>query len=65
MTRVYHGSQEPYLLRQDNGAITTLTLNRPQHHNALCQTLLSELQTALDEIRVDKNKATADRRFYR
>jgi enoyl-CoA hydratase/carnithine racemase len=55
MTRINHASQEPYLLRQDHGAITTLILNRPQHYNALCQDLLSELQTTLDEIKVDEN----------
>jgi enoyl-CoA hydratase/carnithine racemase len=42
-------SQESYLLRQNNGAMTTLTLNRPQHYNALCETLLRELPTFLME----------------
>lgn len=55
MTIAHQVSQESYLLRQDNGAITTLTLNRPQHYNALCQALLGELQTTLDEIAVDEN----------
>lgn len=55
MTIAHQVSQESYLLRQDNGAMTTLTLNRPQHYNALCQTLLNELQTTLDEIAADEN----------
>ena len=46
-------SATPILLRDDNGGITTLTLNRPKQYNALSGEMLSELQTALDEIAAD------------
>ena len=38
------------LLREDSEGITTLTLNRPQQYNALSGEMLTELQTALDDI---------------
>jgi len=38
------------LLREDEDAITTLTLNRPKQYNALSRALLTELQNALDDI---------------
>lgn len=41
------------LLRQDSEGITTLTLNRPQQYNALSGDMLTELQTALDDIGQD------------
>jgi enoyl-CoA hydratase/carnithine racemase len=41
------------LLREDSEGITTLTLNRPQQYNALSGEMLTELQTALDEIGQD------------
>jgi enoyl-CoA hydratase/carnithine racemase len=41
------------LLRQDSESITTLTLNRPQQYNALSGDMLTELQTALDDIGQD------------
>jgi enoyl-CoA hydratase/carnithine racemase len=41
------------LLRQDDGGIATLTLNRPRQYNALSEALLDQLQTAFDEIAAD------------
>ena len=35
---------EPLLLRQDDGGVVTLTLNRPAQFNSLSQALMSELQ---------------------
>jgi enoyl-CoA hydratase/carnithine racemase len=43
------------LLRQDEGGITTLTLNRPDQYNALSEEMLSAIQTALDEIARDES----------
>jgi len=43
----------PILLRQDSDGVTTLTLNRPQQYNALSGEMLTELQTALDDINQD------------
>jgi enoyl-CoA hydratase/carnithine racemase len=45
---------EPVLVRHDDGAVATLTLNRPQARNALSVALLDELQRALDALRDDK-----------
>lgn len=44
---------EPILLREEEDAIATLTLNRPKQYNALSGALLTELQIALDEISAD------------
>jgi enoyl-CoA hydratase/carnithine racemase len=41
------------LLRNDSESITTLTLNRPRESNALSFSLLTEFDTALDEIAND------------
>lgn len=41
------------LLRQDDGGIATLTLNRPHQYNALSEALLDQMQTAFDEIAAD------------
>jgi enoyl-CoA hydratase/carnithine racemase len=41
------------LLREDSEGITTLTLNRPRQYNALSGDMLTELQTALDDIGQD------------
>lgn len=46
-------SPDPILLRQDASGITTLTLNRPQHYNALSSALLTEMQAAVDAIARD------------
>jgi enoyl-CoA hydratase len=42
------------MLEQDQG-VATITLNRPEKHNALSQALLAELRTALDGIDTDKD----------
>ena len=44
---------EPLLLRQDEGGVATLTLNRPAQFNSLSQALMSELQAALEDIAAD------------
>ena len=44
---------EPLLLRQDDGGVVTLTLNRPAQFNSLSQALMSELQSELDRIAAD------------
>ena len=46
-------SSQSILLREDDDGIATLTLNRPAQYNALSGELLTELQTALDEIERD------------
>src|SRR6185295_14064037 len=46
-------ANEPLLLRHDDRGIVTLTLNRPRQYNALCDALLSELQTQFDAIAAD------------
>ena len=46
-------ADQSILLRQDSDGITTLTLNRPQQYNALSGEMLTELQTALDDIGQD------------
>ena len=44
---------EKILLREDNGAIATLTLNRPEKYNALSIRLIDTLQGQLDELAQD------------
>lgn len=44
---------EPFVLRSDDGGITTLTFNRPAEYNALSEDMLTELQDALDAVEVD------------
>jgi enoyl-CoA hydratase/carnithine racemase len=46
-------AEEALLLREDQGSIAMLTLNRPQQYNALSQAMLTALQTALDAIAKD------------
>lgn len=41
------------LQREDQQGITTLTLNRPQHFNALSEEMLTALQSQLDDIKSD------------
>jgi len=43
-----HGSNEPILLRQDEGAICTLTLNRPDARNSLSENMLAALDETLE-----------------
>jgi enoyl-CoA hydratase/carnithine racemase len=44
---------EPLLLRQDDGGVVTLTLNRPAQFNSLSRSLMSELQAELDRVAAD------------
>ena len=46
---------EPFLLRKDEDGITTLTLNKPKHYNALSSAMISALQNALDDIRANES----------
>jgi enoyl-CoA hydratase/carnithine racemase len=46
---------ESILLREDEDAIATLTLNRPKQYNALSGALITKLQKALDDISADDN----------
>lgn len=48
-------ANEPLLLREDRAGLTTLTLNRPKHYNALSEELLQDFQTALDQIAEDRS----------
>lgn len=42
------------LLREDQGGVSRLTLNRPDHFNALSEALLAELDAALRDIAADE-----------
>jgi enoyl-CoA hydratase/carnithine racemase len=44
---------EPYVLKEQNSGVVTLTLNRPLQFNALSQDMLRALQGALDETAAD------------
>lgn len=44
-----------YLLFEQTAGIATLTLNRPEKHNALSQGLLAELREVLDQIEAEKD----------
>ncbi len=46
-------TSEPVLLRNDEGGVARLTLNRPEKFNALSEQLLAALQTELDLIKAD------------
>lgn len=46
-------SAEPFVLRSDDGGITTLTFNRPAEFNALSEGMLTELQDTLDTVEAD------------
>ena len=46
-------ASEPVLLRRDEGAICTLTLNRPAQYNALSEELLDALENAFKELAAD------------
>jgi Enoyl-CoA hydratase/isomerase len=43
----------PVLLREDRGAVSILTLNRPEKLNALSNELISAIMKALDRIELD------------
>src|SRR5207248_5716937 len=44
----------PILLREDRGAVSILTLNRPEKLNALSNELVSAITNALDGIELDR-----------
>ena len=44
-----------YLLCEQSDGVATITLNRPEKHNALSQALLAELREVLDALDADKN----------
>ena len=44
----------PVLLREDRGAVSILTLNRPEKLNALSNELISAVMAALDGIELDR-----------
>ena len=46
---------DPLVIRTDNNGTSTLTLNRPKSYNALSQSLMLELQTHLDNLRIDRS----------
>ncbi len=46
-------TNEPILLREDNGGVCTLTLNRPAEFNALSEAMLDSLQASFDAIAED------------
>lgn len=48
-------SQEPHVLRRDDGGIVTLTLNRPAKLNPLSEDMLAALQETWDDLSEDKS----------
>ena len=48
-------TNEPVLLRQDDGRVAILTLNRPQAMNALSGELIDALQAEFDRLSTDEN----------
>ena len=46
---------DPYVRRSDEGAVATLTLNRPGSRNALSLAMLRALADALDEVDADRS----------
>jgi enoyl-CoA hydratase/carnithine racemase len=47
-------SDESILLREEQGGVVTLTLNRPAQFNALSEAMLEALQAALDDLKQDE-----------
>lgn len=47
-TQAHTGEDEPLLLVDKCGGVTTVTLNRPQQYNTLSEAMLSVLQTTFD-----------------
>lgn len=52
-------TNEPLVLRSDDGGVATLTLNRPKPFNALSMEMLDALQAALDAIAGDPSVRVA------
>lgn len=52
-TSTNNEAEDPILLREDNGGITTLTLYRPQQYNVLSRHMLTQLQQSLGDIAND------------
>jgi enoyl-CoA hydratase/carnithine racemase len=48
-----------YLLSEQTDGVATITLNRPEKHNALSQELLAELRDVLDAILHENEEAEA------
>ena len=46
--------EESFVLTETDGPVATLTLNRPSQFNALSSSMLTALQAALDEVRVNR-----------
>ncbi len=55
MSAVLKSTDEPVLLRNDEGGIATITLNRPKQYNSLSEELLTELQSTLAAIAQDES----------
>ena len=45
--------ESPQLLRSDLNGVCTLTLNRPESRNALCDSLIAELHSTLNDVAAD------------
>jgi len=48
-------TEEPLLLRSDANGVTTLTLNQPKKFNVLSREMMSEIQSALEQIGQDRS----------
>lgn len=55
MSTVLNQTDTPYVLRADQGGVSTLTLNRPAQFNALSSAMLTALQEQLDVIATDSS----------
>lgn len=55
MTAPSQTANEPVLLRQDDGRVAILTLNRPKAMNALSGELIDALQAEFDRLAADEN----------
>jgi enoyl-CoA hydratase/carnithine racemase len=55
MSALPQSTDQPVLLRADEGGVATLTLNRPSQFNSLSRELVGQLQSELDAIRQDSS----------
>lgn len=55
MSPTEHPTDEPMLLRRDDGGVATLTLNRPAQFNALSSAMLEALLAEVDRIARDES----------